>query len=91
MATFDELSKHYAVDLQKSYSKRVTAEKVVRDIKNLVYTGSNTPLSRHDQQQIAEGVFEKLGILSHGQVRKDADNKEFLELAVYVLSQFESK
>ena len=84
MATYEELQKGYAKKIHTAASnrgdtgKKEATEEVVADIK------------RYDsaaQKKLVDGTIKQLGILSPVYVRKDSENKNFLDLTAYLLSQ----
>lgn len=85
MATYEELQKGYAKKIHTAATnsgdtgKKEATQEVAKDIK------------RYDsdaQKKLAEGTIKQLGVLSPVYVRKDSENKQYLDLSAQILALY---
>lgn len=95
MATFIEIANELAKNFVQNSNKRQAAERIASYINNLVYSGTNTPLSYSDKEIIVRYIGEFIAgvrLFSYKDggrviIAEKRDNTTYLEMVGYVLGQ----
>lgn len=85
MPSFDELSRDYAERLARSTNPQVVAAQIARDVRGLVYSTTQAPLSTSDKQQILQKTYDDL--TGRPTYTKSLDNESYLDLIQWIMSQ----
>lgn len=85
MPTFDELARSYAVRLARSAQPQIEAQRIALEIRGLVASSTQAPLSSYDKQQILQSTYNYLQGIPY--YTKSLDNQQYLQLIEWIMSQ----
>jgi hypothetical protein len=85
MPTFDELARYYAERLARSAQPQLEAQQIALEVRRLVDSSTQAPLSTYDKQQILQKTYGYLEGIPY--YTKSLDNQHYLQLIEWILSQ----
>lgn len=90
MSTMKQLAEEYTnriISAPQGHKIR-QADAIIQHINDLVYEGSQQPISQEDKEKIAELIAEIIG--DQGLAYKSADNQSYLQLVNYILAKLKA-
>ncbi len=91
MATTKELAEQYAKRILNSSNKKEETQKVLNEINNLKYSGTNNIISNEDKLDILKEMQNKLNPRTGQTVLLEhAENKSYLQLVAHMISLLEN-
>jgi hypothetical protein len=85
MPSFDELAHDYAERLARAPNPQLVAGQIAQEVRGLIYSTTQAPLSRAHRQQILQTSYEYLA--GRPSYTKSLDNQQYLQLIEWIMSQ----
>lgn len=85
MPSFDEFAYEYARRLASARNPGLVARQIANELSQIVYSGTQTPLSLNDKSEILQKTYTYLEGAPY--YTKSADNQQYLQLVNWILSQ----
>lgn len=87
MPTKTEMAQKYAERIKAATYKGHETDRIIKEINELTYSETDKPISSLDKKQIIEIIGQNLP--SGTILFKEGDNRNYLQLVNYMLSQIE--